>query len=322
MLTAVSALSATPIGNVGLIHFDAIAQVDGIVLEWATASELDTAGFRLQRVSDGEKVDLTDMIAAEGNPTLGAMYQFVDETAIFNTPYTYFLIEIELSAIEQTLASVDITANIQPTNTSIAPPPTANQPAQSPPTAIPTTEPIPAIETVPIPLQEQAVSVTPLPAVQPSMATSQQPLAVIQPTNVESTVSTVQLEPEQEAAQIAAQSTPIDGYPAPQTAVPQPTPAGYPINPTPVPLNINPSPYPAPSATVNGRSVATPQNLTTIGEDPVDQALRDSYALESAENTNPNPVRGRLYLWFGFILTTLIFGIAVVGSMLFFVRRN
>ncbi len=334
MLTAVSPLSAAPANSVGLINFDAIPQTEGVALQWTTASELDTAGFRIQRVSENSTVDLTGIIVAEGNPTLGATYQFVDETAVSNILYTYFLIEVELSAAEQTVASVEVMVNLQPTNVPIAPLPTINQPPEptifaeptSLATAVPTNTPAPTN----IPVTETHIPETAVPPTE----TSSDPIAIAAVQSIETDTVDAVTQPEREPivrepiirepiANVQAQSTPSDGYPAPATVNPTPTIEGYPVNPPPeITNNSDPTPYPPPLPTENGSFVSTPQNLTTIGEDPVDEGLRDLSAPETAEPINENAARGRLFLWLGFILAGLIFGIAVVGSMLFFVRRK
>jgi hypothetical protein len=71
-----------------------------VVLEWKTESEIDNAGFNLYRSEseDGEYVKINDsLISAEGSPTQGATYQFVDESVKNRTTYYYKLEDIDLN---------------------------------------------------------------------------------------------------------------------------------------------------------------------------------------------------------------------------------
>jgi hypothetical protein len=71
-----------------------------VVLSWTTASEIDNAGFNLYRSesADGEYVKINaSLIPAEGSPTQGATYQYVDRDVKNRTTYYYKLEDIDLN---------------------------------------------------------------------------------------------------------------------------------------------------------------------------------------------------------------------------------
>ena len=70
-----------------------------VVLEWVTASEIDNAGFNLYRAEgeSGEYVKLNAaLIPADGSPTEGAVYQFMDEDVQNRVTYYYKLEDIDI----------------------------------------------------------------------------------------------------------------------------------------------------------------------------------------------------------------------------------
>jgi uncharacterized repeat protein (TIGR01451 family) len=73
------------------------AQGMGIELAWQTGAEVDTFGFALYRSETSERdarVRITpEWIAAQSSA--GASYRFVDETALTDKRYTYWLVELE-----------------------------------------------------------------------------------------------------------------------------------------------------------------------------------------------------------------------------------
>ncbi|MCX5885086.1 MAG: DUF1566 domain-containing protein [Proteobacteria bacterium] len=71
-----------------------------VILKWTTESEIDNAGFNLYRAEseEGEYVKInTSLILAEGSPTQGATYQFIDEGVKNRTTYYYKLEDIDLN---------------------------------------------------------------------------------------------------------------------------------------------------------------------------------------------------------------------------------
>ena len=83
-----------------LSSFTATLSDRKIILAWTTASEIDNAGFNLYRAEseDGEYVKINStLIPAQGSPTQGASYQFVDENVRNRTTYYYKLEDIDLN---------------------------------------------------------------------------------------------------------------------------------------------------------------------------------------------------------------------------------
>jgi hypothetical protein len=83
-----------------------------IVLEWVTASEIDNAGFNLYR-AEGEKgayMKLNEsLIPADGSPTEGATYQFIDDAVQNRITYYYRLEDIDLSGKSTMHGSINAT---------------------------------------------------------------------------------------------------------------------------------------------------------------------------------------------------------------------
>jgi hypothetical protein len=76
---------------------------DGMVLiEWITESEIDTVGFNLYRASsrDREYTQInSSLIPAEGSPTEGAQYFFIDEGVKNRRMYFYQLEDIDIYGV-------------------------------------------------------------------------------------------------------------------------------------------------------------------------------------------------------------------------------
>lgn len=88
-----------------LSSFTATPKSEKVILEWTTESEIDNAGFNILRAGseDGEYVQINDsLIPAEGSPTQGAIYDFVDTDANNMQTYYYYLEDIDLNG-ESTL---------------------------------------------------------------------------------------------------------------------------------------------------------------------------------------------------------------------------
>jgi len=85
---------------INLSSFTATPSNRAVILNWATASEIDNAGFNIYRAEseDGEYIKInSSLIPAEGSPTQGAMYQFIDEGVKNRTTYYYKLEDIDLN---------------------------------------------------------------------------------------------------------------------------------------------------------------------------------------------------------------------------------
>jgi len=72
---------------------------DDVVVEWETASELDTADFYVQRSDsqNGIYIRITELITAEGDDISGASYQYLMLNAISGNTYWYKLETIDLN---------------------------------------------------------------------------------------------------------------------------------------------------------------------------------------------------------------------------------
>ena len=82
-----------------LISFEARPQGSGIVLTWETGAEIDNAGFVIYRAIMGtfDYQQVSDLIAAEGSPSVGASYSFTDSNVQAGITYNYYLVDIDTS---------------------------------------------------------------------------------------------------------------------------------------------------------------------------------------------------------------------------------
>jgi uncharacterized repeat protein (TIGR01451 family) len=80
---------------VTLISFTAKAQKDGVLLNWATASEKDNAFFMVERSADGKNFSAVGKVAGAGNSTIKMDYTFLDAHALTGTAY-YRLKQVDL----------------------------------------------------------------------------------------------------------------------------------------------------------------------------------------------------------------------------------
>ncbi|HUT03243.1 MAG TPA: right-handed parallel beta-helix repeat-containing protein, partial [bacterium] len=82
-----------------LVSFTARPVGSSIVLTWETGAEIDNAGFVIYRAIAGtlDYQQISDLIAAEGSPSLGASYSFTDGNVERGVSYNYWLIDIETS---------------------------------------------------------------------------------------------------------------------------------------------------------------------------------------------------------------------------------
>jgi hypothetical protein len=85
-----------------LASFVAEPRSHAIILTWSTVSEIDTAGFNLYRsTSESEEyIKLNQsLIPAQGSPTQGASYEFIDNDVKNRKTYFYKLEDIDLNGI-------------------------------------------------------------------------------------------------------------------------------------------------------------------------------------------------------------------------------
>ncbi len=89
-----------PQSLISLASFEATPGSGRVVLEWETESETDNAGFNLFRSGPGDVayIQINDaLIPAEGSPTRGAVYRFVDTDVANRTTYSYLLEDVDLN---------------------------------------------------------------------------------------------------------------------------------------------------------------------------------------------------------------------------------
>jgi subtilisin family serine protease len=102
--------------SVELDHLKATGQETSILLEWETATELDTLGFYLYRADspDGFQTRLNAALIpgqALGSP-MGATYRFVDDTASAGQTYHYWLEAIDLGGQSTHYGPVSATVSV------------------------------------------------------------------------------------------------------------------------------------------------------------------------------------------------------------------
>jgi hypothetical protein len=86
--------------SIGLSYLAAWPSDREIIIEWSTESEVDNAGFNLYRAvsEDSGYIKINDsLIPAEGSPSEGASYEFIDDTVQNRKTYYYKLEDIDLN---------------------------------------------------------------------------------------------------------------------------------------------------------------------------------------------------------------------------------
>lgn len=84
-----------------------------VVVEWETASEVDTIGFIIYRSVDKDgpfELITSDMIIASGDALAGGSYDFPDKTVLANRQYYYRLVEIDKNGNEVILGETSVVA--------------------------------------------------------------------------------------------------------------------------------------------------------------------------------------------------------------------
>lgn len=328
-LVAFFFLPSSALANVGLVRFTAVSTPTSVTLEWQTATELDSVGFHIERVADGEVVRLTDaLIPAAGNPTVGASYTFVDETAVFQTNYTYQLIELRLDGSEQPAGDVAAALAEAAEQIAMAPPPALpSAPTQQPPAQQERDEPANSTN--------NTAAANPIVAAQspeptergerPALAVTTGQQNSVEPASfADDTLADL---PADNPAAPPLQETPVNGYPEPPEATAQPE--GYnpnststPILPTDTPVGTPyvPPPTQTPRGTLTGGDgTGTNDGVSTLGSNSLD--ISEPEQVSEAQVPLPT-TQGRIYLWLAFIGALLVFGMVVLTATLIFSRKT
>ena len=90
-----------------------MSQEVAVVIEWETASEMDTAGFNLYRgdQENGPFLQVNDaLIPGADDPITGGSYEFVDSNVTAGTTYYYQLEEVELSGSRMVVETTAVQA--------------------------------------------------------------------------------------------------------------------------------------------------------------------------------------------------------------------
>jgi hypothetical protein len=97
---------------VDLLYFRGNQTGSAVKLEWATAIEVDNYGFRLLRSATGQLADAVDLafIPGQGYGTqTGRSYNYVDDTALPGSSYTYWLVDVDTQGVESRHGPVVVT---------------------------------------------------------------------------------------------------------------------------------------------------------------------------------------------------------------------
>lgn len=323
--------------NVGLLYFTAAIQADGVRLDWGTATELDTAGFIIQRSPDGTNFTTLNgigFISSTGGVATGAAYSAVDTTAVTGQTYTYKLVEVETNSNQNDLETATIFFNPQPTATSIVIGNPTPRPSNTPaPAATATKQPTATATSTAVSTQ---ISSQPTATPSSLATTSSQPTAtsdnfntlasspgttsLLQPTaafqadqpfsdeRASSNGSSVGIVQAQE--QPTTEAYPASDSPAVDTTNSDPS---YPAGQEP-PAEFSPeypTPYPA------GAETNIVPTLAVIGSS-------NPYPLETngaVPSASPETIRSRILLWAGFLIALFIFLSGIVGAIVLYRRR-
>ncbi len=311
---------------ISLSYFRARGLADGVLLEWGTETEFDTAGFFVRRAGTqgGNYVDPgIGFVPAEGGELSGASYDAADTTAVPGQAYWYKLVEVEINGTENEYGPIRALAGVTPTPTSVV----IIQPTSGATTPIPTSTGIPTSTpppspTVNTPTLPATATLTPsdTPSPEPPGTPTRTPIPLTGPTVTPFVFPTFSL-PGDGVAEAAQGGTLTPGYPGPES---EPDPGlGYP-GPE-VPTLAPPAVYPAPS---DEQSPTLPAFPTSSGEPTLPAASGQSSQslppLSDAETAQDEPgqaARGRVLLWAGFVLALVVFGIGVYTAIVLSNRR-
>lgn len=84
-----------------------------VIVEWETASELNTAGFQVYRGENRGNITSrlnSSLLPPSSDPLRGKAYQFTDETAMPGKTYFYLVEEVELSGTTQQFGPIEVYA--------------------------------------------------------------------------------------------------------------------------------------------------------------------------------------------------------------------
>jgi len=85
-----------------------------VVIDWETASELNTAGFNVYRGETKEKIETrlnSQLLPPATDPLRGKIYKFVDPDAKPGNTYYYLVEEVDLSGSKQNFGPLEVKAS-------------------------------------------------------------------------------------------------------------------------------------------------------------------------------------------------------------------
>jgi hypothetical protein len=329
-----SAVRADVPGNVGLLSFELTPLDNSVRVEWSTATELDTAGFRLQRGTgdDFDYLENIGFVISQGSPTLGADYEEVDDTAVNGQTYTYKLIEVESNGSEHELDSKTVTVDVEPTPTSIIiGSPTATPAGGDQATATSTRTPTVTVTAAaspttaaPTPTRTPgAISASPTqPAPAPTATATRAPILLTAlptlPPQGNATAEEVESDGALAFAQVEPEATMtlVTGYPGSEEGGVDDS--AYPGG-TPLPTDALPTAYIAGPESVTGNEE---EDTSIIGSQSNEAFPAGTGEPNAQIGNNRAAILGRTYLWGGFIVALLIFATGVFGAIILFTRKR
>jgi len=317
---------------VTLIYFRGSGMDHAIQLQWATATELDTAGFFIERASSsgGAFIQLDSIgfipSAATAGGLVGAEYEAVDDDGIINgTTYWYSLVEVELDGSENRSETISVVAG--------EPEPTATSDPGATATNVPTASATSPGGGGPTPTSTAPRS-TGTRSAADATATAAAPLRTV-------TIREVGTN-EASADEVARRdrSSDIPGSSSSESYQAGPTAGGYPAPSTPsdafegenfgdpYPSNsLNPDEEPIPGYPAGIENVSSFQ-VPDVGNNPSSypDARQISKDLNNQPEGNSTVTEQEplitLILWAGFLSSFMLFLAAVIGSTYYYRRQN
>lgn len=310
-----AAVDAAPRLSVSLVYFRGESLDDAARLEWQTATELNTAGFKIRRANDagGPFQDLSQigLLGAQGSASSGHTYEAIDDTADNGNTYWYRLVEIEADNSETDLETIELSIAAEPTSEPIGG-------GESGATATP----IPTSTTAPTNTpQPDATSTSTDAGPSPTATATLQTGATNTPAPTATNDEGAGLDPPpsptrfttREATTGAAGPTAIaqateapDGYPGVDPENGESPPEGYPaatagVEEQTTPFESQEGLPGAGSATSDSSVGSGPlSGGRTVGENSETGGIEEANAAESGS-------LGRILLWIGFAVSLLIF---------------
>lgn len=311
---------------VSLLYFRGRHNGDSVLLQWATATELNTAYFYIERADQQngpfQMLDQIGLVPSEAPPDglSGAEYQRVDDDDVSaGQAFWYVLVEVESGQGSENRTQ-PVRVAFEETQATA----TASRTATPTPSSTPTTVAAGSTSSTPM---ATAVGSTTTPGTV-SAASSGRSVS-LRSTATPLTDESAQLTSVPQAiadgqSGIAAQEgtgerAPDNGYPPPIAETPviesDSAQSAYPDAP-PTPRTFATSGYPMP---VSPRGLGDGTPVPSIG------------ANDLASNTDPNegdqestnsPALGTLFLWIGFAAALVVFVSAVAGAIYYYSRQR